>query len=140
MNFRYLTEYLDSLPGKLCAPGVDCKIMYKNEEVYRHSSGWFDMENNIPVKRDAQYYIYSTTKPLTCTTALTLYEKGKFLLSDPLYEYMPQFRDMYVKHYNEDGSFSTSNNYGTTLSEVDNEVLDNRWLSSDKFDFAEQKP
>ena len=50
MNFRYLTEYLDSLPGKLCAPGVDCKIMYKNEEVYRHSSGWFDMENNIPVK------------------------------------------------------------------------------------------
>ena len=106
MNFRYLTEYLDSLPGKLCAPGVDCKIMYKNEEVYRHSSGWFDMENNIPVKRDAQYYIYSTTKPLTCTTALTLYEKGKFLLSDPLYEYMPQFRDMYVKYYNEDGSFS----------------------------------
>ena len=39
--------------------------------------------------------------------------------------------------FNEDGSFSTSNNYGTTLSEVDNEVLDNRWLSSDKFDFAE---
>ncbi len=98
MNFEYLTQYLDTLPGKDCAPGVDCKVTYEGEEVYRHSSGWFDMEEKILMRQDARYFMYSTTKPLTSVTALTLYEKGAFLLTDPLYEYIPEFKDMYVKH------------------------------------------
>ena len=86
-------------------PGADCIIMYKQKVVYRHCTGWFDIENKIPDKKNALYYLYSATKPITCTAAMTLYEKGKFLLSDPLYEYIPEFKDMWVKKYDENGNF-----------------------------------
>ena len=43
-----------------------------------------------------RYFIYSATKPITCTAALQLYEKGAFQLEDNLSLYMPEFREMYV--------------------------------------------
>ena len=46
---------------------------------------------------EEQLYIYSCSKVATVTAALQLYEQGKFLLSDPLYEYLPEFKKMYVK-------------------------------------------
>ncbi len=98
MNFENLTRYLDSLPGTDCAPGVDCKITLEGKEIYRHSAGWNDLESKTPISKDTRYFMYSVTKPLTCITALTLYEKGMYLLTDPLDEYIPEFRDMYVKH------------------------------------------
>jgi len=39
--------------------------------------------------------------------------------------------------FNDDGTFSTNNNWGTALSSVDNNILEARWLSGDRFDFAE---
>ncbi len=105
MNFTNLTEYLDMLIKSKMIPGADCIIMYKHKVVYRHCTGWFDIENKIPAKKNALYYLYSATKPITCTAAMTLYEKGKFLLSDPLYEYIPEFKDMWVKKYDENGNF-----------------------------------
>lgn len=105
MNFTNLTEYLDMLTEKRMIPGADCKIMYKHKEVYRHCTGWFDMENKIPARKDALYYLYSATKPVTCAAAMTLYEKGKFLLTDPLYEYIPEFENMWVKKYDEKGNY-----------------------------------
>ncbi len=102
MDFTLLTSFLNQLDG-VCAPGVDCKIYYKHKEVYRHSAGYWDIEQKIPVQEDAAYYIYSATKPLTCTAAMILYEKGCFLLSEPLYEYIPEYKDMWVKHINNNG-------------------------------------
>ena len=41
--------------------------------------------------------LYSCSKVATVTAALQLYEKGFFLLDDPLYEFIPEFREMSVK-------------------------------------------
>ena len=38
-----------------------------------------------------------------CTAALQLYEKGAFLLTDPLYEYLPEYRNMQVAFKDENG-------------------------------------
>jgi len=35
--------------------------------------------------------IYSMTKPVVCTALMTLYEEGRFQLSDPLAKFLPQF-------------------------------------------------
>lgn len=104
MNFNRLTEYLDSLADQFPS-GSDCIICYKHTPVYRHACGYWDYQFKTPVKHNSTYFMYSATKPVTCTAALTLYEKGKFLLSDPLYEYIPEFKDMMVKKYENDGSF-----------------------------------
>ncbi len=93
MDFAALDGFLDSLPA-LGVPGCDCLIHYKGKPVYRHLSGYYDVENQVPMKDDAQYNLYSASKLVTCTAALQLYERGAFLLTDPLYEYLPAFRHM----------------------------------------------
>lgn len=102
MNFEVLTNFLDTLP-KRGIPGVDCAIYYKNKSVYRHSAGYADVKSRRPITSDDLYYLYSATKVITCTAALQLFEKGRFLMTDPLYEYLPEFRDMDVRHKLSDG-------------------------------------
>ena len=42
------------------------------------------------------YLIFSMTKMLTCTAALQLFELGKYLMSDPLSKYLPEFKKMKI--------------------------------------------
>ena len=51
---------------------------------------------------DEYFNMYSCSKIATVTAALQLLEKGNFLLTDPLYEYIPEFKEMYIKNENGD--------------------------------------
>ena len=42
-------------------------------------------------------FLYSCSKITTVTAALQLLEQGRFLLDDPLYEYLPEYREMCYK-------------------------------------------
>ncbi len=96
MDFSALTDFLESL-SEIGIPGSDCLIYHKNEQVYRKLTGFCDRENKRPMEADLLYNMYSATKPVTCVAALTLYEKGLYELRDPLYAYIPEFREMYIK-------------------------------------------
>ncbi|MBE5040577.1 serine hydrolase domain-containing protein [Ructibacterium gallinarum] len=91
-----LTNYLDQFLD-LGIPGFDCIVYCRGRETYRHFNGFRDAEHLLPVDGTESYYIYSASKPITCTAALQLYEKGEFRLDDPLYLYLPEFKDMYIK-------------------------------------------
>lgn len=97
MNFSALDQYLDSLLTELHLPMYDCTIHVNYQEVYRRQGGFIDTENRIPHKPDTKYFLYSVTKPLTCAAALTLFEKGKYLLNEPLSRYLPEFADVQVE-------------------------------------------
>lgn len=60
-------------------------------------NGCGDLENGIKINGKERYNIYSCSKPITCTAALKLYEKGMFSLEDKLSDYMPEFSEMTVK-------------------------------------------
>lgn len=96
MDFQYLTTFLDGLPT-IGIPGTDCIVLEGYQTIYRHCSGYSDREAQIPMQGDERFYLYSCTKPITCAAALSLYEKGMFLLTDPLSEYMPEFKDMTMR-------------------------------------------
>ena len=49
-------------------------------------------DSSKPIARDTVYRLYSMSKVLVCTAALILFERGKYLLNDPIYEYMPEYR------------------------------------------------
>lgn len=104
MDFTPLTNFLDSLPG-IGIPGVDCLVYYKHRPVYRHTAGWADVKNKREMTPDTLYNIYSLTKIATSVAALQLFEQGKFIMSDPLYEYIPEFKDMMVSEPNEKGEY-----------------------------------
>ena len=96
MNFEYMKNFMDSLTEWI-VPGNSVVIYKDGKKVFEYSSGYSDLEKRIKKTGEEQLYIYSCSKVATVTAALQLYEQGKFLLSDPLYEYLPEFKKMYVK-------------------------------------------
>lgn len=94
MNFSELTEFLDGLVSKTGIPGVDCLIYKRHKEVYRHSAGYKDVKNKKEICRDEIYNFYSLTKILTAVSALQLIEKGNLSLDTPVYEFIPEAKNM----------------------------------------------
>lgn len=95
MDFSRLAAFLDRLPPR-GIPGVDCAVTLDGETVFRHGAGEF--------AEDALYFIYSASKPITCTAALQLYERGDFLLNTQVREFLPEYADVTVRHRLPDGS------------------------------------
>ena len=89
-------------------PGNCISVYYKNREVFTCSSGYADIEGKIPMSGDKYINIYSCTKISTVIAALQLYEKGLFSLDDPLYDFMPEFKNMTVK--DKDGNIKKAEN------------------------------
>jgi len=102
MDFTRLTQLLDRLPAR-GVPGLECKVMKDGQEVYRHSAGYSCIETQTPVTGENLYFLYSASKVVTCTAALQLYERGLYLMSDPIADYLPEFKEMTVRHTLPDG-------------------------------------
>ncbi|MBR5527572.1 MAG: beta-lactamase family protein [Clostridia bacterium] len=97
---EYTKKFCDSFLEK-GVPYFDLAIFKDGKSLLRYSGGHTDPEKKIPVSGKERYNIYSCSKPITCTAALMLWEKGLFSLDDRLSDYMPEFSQMYVK--TEDG-------------------------------------
>lgn len=78
-------------------PGNSISIQIGNREVFSYQSGYENVEKQIKMSDDKLFNIYSCTKVVTVVAAMQLYERGFFLLEDPLYEFIPEYREMYVK-------------------------------------------
>lgn len=99
MNFQPLQIFLDRLTAWRI-PGNAISISLDGKEVFRGTSGFADKIRNEPMSAEHLLYLYSASKPATVTAALQLYEKGCFLLDDPLYDFLPAFREMTVRTAN----------------------------------------
>ena len=104
-TFNDLEKYLDSIPEKEKTPGGSIRVFHHGNEVLRYSFGYADRENKIKMTGDEYYFMYSATKPITCATALHAWEEGAFILSEPVWWYLPEFKNTQVKVYKQDGSF-----------------------------------
>jgi CubicO group peptidase (beta-lactamase class C family) len=58
--------------------------------------GYRDLEAQAPMTDDTIFAIVSMTKPITCAAVMTLVEQGKIGLDDPVYKYIPQWKDLRV--------------------------------------------
>ena len=76
--------------------------MLHGEPVFRHRTGFANLETGAPMTGRERVNLYSCSKIATCVAAMQLFEKGFFQLDDPLADYMPEFADMKVRE--EDGS------------------------------------
>ncbi len=105
-TFSSLQSYLDTILVHEKVPGFDCKVLHKGKEVFRYQGGYKDRENKIPMKGDELFMLYSASKPITCAAALHAMEEGKFLMGHPLWWYLPAFKDVKVKRYDENGNMT----------------------------------
>ncbi|GHV69636.1 serine hydrolase [Spirochaetia bacterium] len=87
------------------AAGVGALLFRHGVEAYRKSFGFRDKEKKLPMENDSIYRIYSMTKTFTIVSVMTLYEKGLFKLHDPIYEFLPAFKNMKVAEHDSRGIY-----------------------------------
>src|SRR5690606_27488245 len=110
-NLKHLQTKLQPLLKKFVEKGpAGCALAVhrQGEKIFEDFVGVADLETGKPITADTIYRIYSMTKVVTCTAALMLFERGLFLLNDPLEEYMPEFKDPLVYRTNQKGEIYTS--------------------------------
>jgi CubicO group peptidase (beta-lactamase class C family) len=86
-----LEEFVEKGP-----PGCACIISRRGGVVYEKYIGYADREKKKEISPETIYRLFSNSKPITCVAALILYERGLYLLSDPVSDYLPEFKDMQV--------------------------------------------
>ena len=71
-------------------PGYAFGIMLDGKLVYKGSSGYVDMEKNIPATTRSMFRIASMSKSFTAMAILQLRDEGKLKLDDPVALYLPE--------------------------------------------------
>ncbi|MFP4017345.1 MAG: serine hydrolase domain-containing protein [Halanaerobiales bacterium] len=83
--------------------GCGCAVAKDGDILYEGYYGYADKEEGRLSTEDTVYRLYSMTKVVICTAAMILFERGEFLLNEPIYEYIPEYRDTMVFHTEPNG-------------------------------------
>jgi CubicO group peptidase (beta-lactamase class C family) len=86
--------------GKIA--GVVTWVARHGQVVHEDAYGFADIEAKRAMSKDAYFYVYSMTKPITTVALLLLYEEGRFQLRDPVARYLPELANL--KLYAGEGS------------------------------------
>ena len=74
-------------------PGCSCVVAQKGKILYENYFGYSDIENKVPLTAENVFRQASLTKVAEYTLGMMLYEQGRFLMTDPLYEYFPEWKN-----------------------------------------------
>ena len=141
--------------------GASLEVRQCGEVVFREHFGTVSPDSTVPVTDDTLYRLASMTKPITAAAILSLYERGRLDIYDPVEKFLPQFADRYLAEADGDtirlvrplavkptilhllthtsGLFSTAVQpaYQKTRTPEDDRTLDNaiRWYATQGFGF-----
>ena len=76
--------------------GVVVAVARHGKVVHDKAYGYANIEARTAMRTDSLFRLYSMTKAVASVALLTLYEQGRFQLSDPLENYIPEFRNLKV--------------------------------------------
>ncbi|MBR4692463.1 MAG: serine hydrolase [Oscillospiraceae bacterium] len=91
-DFSRLDRLLEDF-AKNSVPGCTCCIMEGDEPVYEGAVGYADIENGKKTDAHSMFRQASTTKLFTYAILGMLYEEGRFLFSDPVGKYLPEWSE-----------------------------------------------
>lgn len=96
MDFNNVKKFMNRLTDWII-PGNTIVIYKDNKKIFEYSSGFSDVEKHVKMNGSELLNIYSCSKVATVVAALQLHEKGLFTMFEPLYDILPEFKDMCVK-------------------------------------------
>ncbi|MBY9078071.1 beta-lactamase family protein [Paenibacillus sp. HN-1] len=97
-SFQHLDNLLKGFTQDGLA-GCACGVARNGEILYEGYHGLASIQQQTPITAETVYRLYSMTKVIVCAAALILFERGKFLLNEPLHAYIPEFKNpLVVKH------------------------------------------
>jgi CubicO group peptidase (beta-lactamase class C family) len=77
-------------------PGIVTILARHGRVVDYRAYGVRDVASGAPITKDAIFRDFSMTKPVTGVAMMILYEQGKWLPSDPISKYIPEFKNLKV--------------------------------------------
>jgi CubicO group peptidase (beta-lactamase class C family) len=89
---NHFARYVDT--GLLA--GWQIVVTRRGEVAHASTYGQRDLEEGAAVTPDTLWRIYSMTKPVTSVAAMTLWEEGRFELTDEISRWIPEFADVRV--------------------------------------------
>ncbi len=116
-DFKKLENFIDSLTEEYKVPGAHCIVYQNHEKVFDRICGVSDLESGKKLDSENLFTIFSMTKMLTCTAALQLLERGRYLLGDPVSKYLPEFEKMKIS----ETEFDTKNSAKVANGTADTE-------------------
>jgi CubicO group peptidase (beta-lactamase class C family) len=97
---HFRTAYVE--PGKIA--GFQVAVGRRGHLAYRTTVGTMDLETATPLHDQTIWRLYSMTKPITGVALLSLIERAKVKLSDPIHRFLPEWRDVKVGVKQPDGT------------------------------------
>jgi CubicO group peptidase (beta-lactamase class C family) len=77
-------------------PGAITMVARRGKVVQFEQFGMMDAEAGKEMRPDTLFRIFSMTKPITGVAVMILFEEGRFLLTDPVAKYLPEFEGLGV--------------------------------------------
>lgn len=100
------TQDLDTLLRAFVSrglPGCGLKITQRGKTVYENYVGCSDLETQVPLTKKSVFRMASMSKIPLYTTLMMLYERGAFLMSDPIWPFLPEWRELSRYEYDANG-------------------------------------
>ena len=90
-RLKDLDQTMQQFVDRGLAPNVVTFIAHRGKVVSYKAFGYSHLETKTAVKKDDIFRLASQSKAIATVGLLTLFEKGKFLLDDPISKYIPAF-------------------------------------------------
>jgi CubicO group peptidase (beta-lactamase class C family) len=88
----HLQRYIEA--GKLT--GTVTLVARHGQIALWEAQGYQELERRRPMQHDTIFRVYSMSKPITSVALMMLYEQGLFQLDDPVYAFIPAWKDLRV--------------------------------------------
>ena len=85
--------------------GTVTGIVRRGRLVHLEAQGLMDADAKTPMRTDAIFRLASMTKPITSVAVMMLLEEGRFLLTDPVSKFIPEFKNPKVVVVNPPGAY-----------------------------------
>jgi CubicO group peptidase (beta-lactamase class C family) len=95
-RLNQITDWYQAQVDAGALPGAVVAIARNGKLGYLQAIGYQDRKKTTPLKADSIFWIASMTKPLTAVAAMMLVEEAKLDPNAPVYQYLPELKNMEV--------------------------------------------
>jgi CubicO group peptidase (beta-lactamase class C family) len=95
-DFSVIRPAMQNYVDRQILAGVSSAILHGQELLYLDSLGYADIENQIPLRSDHLFRVFSNTKLITSIAVLLLLDEGHLGLDDAVEGYLPQLGNRQV--------------------------------------------
>ena len=96
-KLELLNETMHSFVDNNDISAIQTAILKNGKLIHFDSYGNSDISEKSTLKNDDIFRIASMTKPIVSVGLMMLHEEGKFELDDPIYKYIPEFKNLSVQ-------------------------------------------